>query len=105
MAPFFLYLHYVLPLVRQKSFKVSKEAKVWAHAFSPQIECKEEAHTHTHTHTHTDTHTHRHTHTHTHTHTWSFLQENADLSSFGRKLYLQGIFKFQDMENYDLFLT
>ena len=85
--------------MRQKSFKVSKEAKVWAHAFSPQIECKEEAHTHTHTHRHT------HTQTHTHTHTWSFLQENADLSSFGRKLYLQGIFKFQDMENYDLFLT
>ena len=68
MAPFFLYLHYVLPLVRQKSFKVSKEAKVWAHAFSPQIECKEEAHTHTHTHRHTHTQTHTHTDTHTHTH-------------------------------------
>lgn len=79
MAPFFLYLHYVFPLVRQKSFKVSKEAKVLVHASSPQIECKEEARTHTR----------------------SFLQDNADLSSFGRKLYLQGIFKFQDMENYD----
>ena len=46
MAPFFLYLHYVFPSVRQKSFKVSKEANVWVHASSPHAEYREEAHTH-----------------------------------------------------------